>query len=71
MADRETPIWRIEEQLYSEQIYGAFQWAGEHCDYDFIGGEFRFSDVAIGDEKNSVTTSTTIFVHDNITKFEV
>ena len=24
---------------------GAFQWAGEHRDYDFTSGEFRSSDV--------------------------
>ena len=30
---------------------GALQWAGEHRDYDFTGGEFRSSDVTIGDRR--------------------
>ena len=33
---------------------GALQWAGGHRDYDFTGGEFRSSDVTIGDRRFEV-----------------
>ena len=70
-ANRRSAKWRRASHIYSQAlllamqgsrvpvIIGVFQWAGEHRDYDFTSGEFRSSNVTIGEHRFEVVKTIT------------
>ena len=75
MIDHRTCDWKrlcvthaYRPRICKSTTYGAFQWAGEHRDYDF-SGEFRSSDVTIGEHRFEVVKIITLPLENGIHRF--